>query len=65
MKKAVLRPTPNPDPFYAALEAELYEKTKKFALGVNILTAPTHIAGLPCAVSIGCHSLRAASEVLA
>ena len=63
-KKAVLRPTPNPDPFYAALEAELYEQTKKFSIGVNILTAPTHIAGLPCAVSIGCHSLRTASEVL-
>ena len=63
-KKAVLRPTPNPDPFYAALEQELSEQTKKFSLGVNILAAPTHIAGLPCAVSIGCHSLRCASEVL-
>ena len=63
-KKAVLRSTPNPDPFYAALEEELYAETKTFSLGVNILTAPTHIAGLPCAVSIGCHSLRAASEVL-
>ncbi len=28
------------------------------ALGVNVLTAPTHIAGLPVAVSIGCHSTR-------
>ena len=64
-KKAVLRPEPNQDPFYAELEAELYEQVKKFAIGVNILQAPTHIAGLPCAVSIGCHSLRYASEVLA
>ena len=63
-KKAVLRPTPNDDPFYAALEQELYEATKKFSIGVNIIAAPTHIAGLPCAVSIGCHSLRVASEVL-
>ena len=63
-KKAVLRQGPNPDPFYADLERELTEHTKKFSLGVNILTAPTHIAGLPCAVSIGCHSLRSASEVL-
>ncbi len=63
-KKAVLRQGPNPDPFYGALEAELYKATKKFSLAVNILTAPTHIAGLPCAVSIGCHSLRCASEVL-
>ena len=63
-KKAVLRETPNPDPYYAALEEELYEQVKKFSIGVNIIAAPTHIAGLPCAVSIGCHSLRIASEVL-
>lgn len=63
-KKAVLREGPNPDPFYAELENELYEQTRKFSIGVRIQTAPTHIAGLPCAVSIGCHSLRTASEVL-
>ena len=63
-KKAVLREGVNPDSFYAALEAELYEQVKKFSIGVNIIAAPTHIAGLPCAVSIGCHSLRVASEVL-
>ncbi len=27
-------------------------------LGVNILASPTHIAGLPLAVNIGCHSTR-------
>lgn len=63
-KKAVLRTEPNPDPFYAALEEELYEEVCRFAIGVHIIQAPTHIAGLPCAVSIGCHSLRMASEVL-
>ncbi len=63
-KKAVLRPEPNPDPFYASLEDELFEQVKKFSIGVRINAAPTHIAGLPCAVSIGCHSLRSASEVL-
>ncbi len=63
-KKAVLRPGPNPDPFYAGLESELFQQVKKFSIGVNIIQAPTHIAGLPCAVSIGCHSLRCASEVL-
>ncbi len=63
-KKAVLRPEPNPDPFYAALEEELFAQMTKFAIGVRINTAPTHIAGLPCAVSVGCHSLRTASEVL-
>ena len=64
-KKAVLRDGPNPDPLYAALEQELYDQLKSFALGVNILHAPTHIAGLPCAVSVSCHSLRYAREVLA
>jgi len=31
-------------------------------LGVNILTYPTHIAGLPLAVNINCHALRSASK---
>lgn len=30
-------------------------------LGVNILTYPTHIAGLPVAVNISCHATRSAS----
>lgn len=30
------------------------------ALGVNILAAPTHIAGLPVAVNISCHATRLA-----
>ena len=63
-KKAVLRSSPNPDPFYRDLEEELFSQVRSFALGVNIRPAPTHIAGLPCAVSIGCHSLRYAWEVL-
>jgi len=33
-------------------------------LAVRILTYPTHIAGLPVAVNISCHSLRSASAVL-
>ena len=63
-KKAVLREGANPDPFYAELEQELFAQVQNFSIGVKILTSPTHIAGLPCAVSIGCHSLRYASEVL-
>ena len=63
-KKAALRPEPNTDPFYAALEDELFRQIKKFSIGVRINAAPTHIAGLPCAVTVGCHSLRCASEVL-
>lgn len=34
------------------------------ALGVNILTYPTHIAGLPVAINISCHALRSASAYL-
>lgn len=37
---------------------------KTTALGVNILTYPTHIAGLPVAVSIGCHAMRSATEII-
>jgi fumarate hydratase subunit alpha len=32
------------------------------ALGVNIFTYPTHIAGLPVAVNISCHARRSASK---
>lgn len=66
----------NPDPFYKELEDELLERInqldigpqgfggKTTALAVNIETAPTHIAGLPVAVNIGCHVTRHASEVI-
>ncbi|MEW6076085.1 MAG: fumarate hydratase [Candidatus Omnitrophota bacterium] len=37
---------------------------KSTALAVNILTYPTHIAGLPVAVNISCHALRSATTVL-
>ena len=37
---------------------------KTTALKVNILTAPTHIAGLPVAVNINCHVSRHAAAVL-
>jgi fumarate hydratase subunit alpha len=37
---------------------------KTTALGVHILTYPTHIAGLPVAVNINCHVARHQSEVL-
>ena len=71
-KKALLRPidSPNPNPQYAQLEAELLESInalgigpqgfggKTTALGVNIEAAPTHIAQLPCAVNISCHVTR-------
>lgn len=77
-KKALLRDvnTPNPDLFYAELEEELLYDINKLGIGpqgfggkttalaVNIETAPTHIAGLPVAVNIGCHVTRHATEII-
>lgn len=71
-KKALLRNTGrrNADPYYGELETELLEKINGLGIGpqgfggnttalaVNIETAPTHIAGLPVAVNIGCHVTR-------
>ena len=37
---------------------------KTTVFGVNILEYPTHIAGLPVAVSVSCHATRGASKVL-
>ncbi len=77
-KKALLRSldTQNPDSALAALEAELLSEINKMgigpagfggtttALGVNILTYATHIAGLPVSVNIGCHATRHAEGSL-
>jgi len=37
---------------------------KSTCLAVNIITYPTHIAGLPVAVNISCHALRSATKTL-
>lgn len=37
---------------------------KTTALGVNILTYPTHIAGLPVAVNLSCHAARSATKTI-
>ena len=77
-KKALMRPlgTHHPDPYYAALEDEMLEKVnalgigpqgfggKTTAIGLNIETLPTHIAGMPCAININCHVTRHKTEVL-
>ena len=77
-KHALLRPIdqPNADPYYAALEKELLEEINALgigpqgfggrttALGLNIETMPTHVAGLPVAVNISCHVTRRAGAVL-
>lgn len=77
-KKALMRPIDesNPDPYYKDLEEELLDSINKLgigpaglggritALGVNIDVYPTHIAGLPVAVNIGCHVTRHKSITL-
>ena len=77
-KKALCRDAAvrNPDPFYAGLEAEMLAGINALdigpqgfggettALAVNIEQYPTHIAGLPVAVNIGCHVTRHGSAVL-
>lgn len=71
-KRALCRPidTDNPDPFYARMERRTLNKInalgigpqgfggKITALSVNLETYPTHIAGMPCVVNIGCHVTR-------
>ena len=77
-KRALMLPlgTPNPDPFYAQLEEELLEAINQTGIGVqglggrttclglHIIDAPTHIAGLPVAVNVSCHVTRHATAVL-
>ena len=77
-KKAIMRPldTHHPDPYYADLEVEMLEKVnqlgigpqgfggKTTAIGLNIETLPTHIAGMPCAININCHVTRHKTEVI-
>lgn len=77
-KKAVLRglSSHHPDPYYAALEDEILKRLNETGVGplgwggkstaaaVFIKEAPTHIASLPVALNMNCHSLRYATEVL-
>ncbi len=77
-KKALLRKIGehHPDNFYAEMEKKLLEKInatgmgpqamagKTTALAVNIETAPCHIASLPAAVNIECHSHRHAQTLI-
>ena len=74
-KKALCRNTDvrNQNEYYALMEEELLNKINQLGIGpqgfggnttalaVNIETAPTHIAGLPVAVNIGCHVTRHAT----
>jgi fumarate hydratase subunit alpha len=72
-KKALLRRplgSHNPDPFYADMEKRLLEKINKLGIGpqgmggrvtalaVHVESFPCHIASMPAAVNIQCHSHR-------
>ena len=77
-KKAVLRPIDvrHPRADLCRLEGELLERVNALGIGpqglggrvtalaVNIEVYPTHIAGLPVAVNLGCHSTRRISACL-
>jgi fumarate hydratase subunit alpha len=77
-KRALLRPvgSHNSLPHIAALERELLEAVNRLGIGpaglggrttalaVHVETYPTHIAGLPVAVNMGCHATRHAHAVL-
>jgi fumarate hydratase subunit alpha len=77
-KKALLRPMDerNSDPYYADMEKELLAKINALGIGpqgfggkttalcVNVIAAPTHIAGLPVAVNINCHVSRHKEAIL-
>lgn len=77
-KKALCRDTEirNANPFYSEMEEDLLRIINETnigpqgfggnttALAVNIETAPTHIAGLPVAVNVGCHVTRHKTAVL-
>jgi fumarate hydratase subunit alpha len=74
-KRAVLRPLPirHARPELRDLEASLLERVNALGIGpqglggiitalaVNIEVLPTHIAGMPVAVNLGCHSMRRAT----
>lgn len=77
-KKALCRDIEirNPKPLYADLETKMLNNINKLGIGpqgfggtitalaVNIEEAPTHIAGLPVSVNVGCHVTRHATEVI-
>jgi len=77
-KKAVLRPINirHPRSDLCRLEGELLERVNELGIGpqglggrvtalaVNVEVYPTHIAGLPVAVNLGCHSTRRISTII-
>ena len=71
-KHSLLRPVgqPSPDPDVAELERDILERVNRLGIGpqglggrttalaVHVETYPCHIASLPVAVNIQCHSAR-------
>lgn len=74
-KKALCRSVarPNDDAYYAELEKDILTAINKLGIGsqgfggdvtalaVMVEAAPTHIAGLPLAINVGCHVTRHAT----
>lgn len=64
------------DEYYKSLEKRMFDEINELGIGaqgfggdvtalaVNIETAPTHIAGLPVAVNVGCHVTRHAEMII-
>lgn len=77
-KKALCRDVSirNPKPLYADLEQKMLDKINQLGIGpqgfggtvtalcVNIEEYPTHIAGLPVAINMGCHVTRHATAII-
>lgn len=77
-KQSLLRRVgaPHPDAEIAALEAEILERVNELGIGamgyggritalaVHVETFPTHIASLPVAVNLQCHSVRHREAIL-
>ncbi|MBR1422277.1 MAG: fumarate hydratase [Ruminococcus sp.] len=77
-KKALCRNVSvrNPKPLYRDLEQRMLDEINKLGIGpqgfggtktclaVNIEEAPTHIAGLPVSVNVGCHVTRHAEATI-
>ena len=77
-KRALARPvdTHNGDKYYASMESRVLQRINMLGVGpqgfggkytavaVNIETFPTHIAGMPCVVNMGCHATRHAEALL-
>jgi fumarate hydratase subunit alpha len=71
-KKALFRPAgkPNPDPEIALLEKELLDRINELGIGplglgggttalaVHAEIEPVHMASLPVAINLQCHSAR-------